>query len=90
MDNLLVQLLSGFLPMGQAGVIVVEVQLQMFWTRSWTKRMHVVVHTAVRSECVNTGPHVRAVIVKADAKGCEGEVAIEEPNALPKMAGVCI
>jgi hypothetical protein len=76
--------------MGQAWVVVVEVQLQMFWTRSWTERMHVVVHTTICSECVNTRPHVRAVLVKADAKGCEGKVAVGEPNALSKMAGVCI
>lgn len=76
--------------MGQAGVIVVEVQLQMFRTRAWPERMYVMVQTAARPECVNTGPHVRAIVVKVDAKGGEGKVAVEVADALPEMSRVRI
>ena len=48
--------------------------------------MHVVVHFATRPERVSTRPHVRATVVEADAKGREGEMAVEESDALPKMS----
>jgi hypothetical protein len=60
----------------------------MLWTRTWAKRMHIVIHRSLRLERVHLGPHVRAVIVEANAKSCEGEVSVEEPDAIPKMLRV--
>jgi hypothetical protein len=50
--------------------------------------MHIVIHRSLRLERVHLGPHVRAVIVEANAKSCEGEVSVEEPDAIPKMLRV--
>lgn len=76
--------------MGKVRVVVVEVQLEMFWTGAWPEGMHVMVDGVVRPESVHTRLHVCVVFVEADAKGCEGEVAVEEPYVLPKMSRVCI
>src|SRR4051794_13312969 len=52
--------------------------------------MHIVVHGGLCSERVHPRLHVCVVVVEGHAKGCEGEMAAEEPDAFPKMARVSI
>ena len=62
----------------------------MFQARAGPERINGVVQRALRPECVDPGPHVHVVVVEADTKGCEGEVAVEESDALLEMSRVRI
>lgn len=48
------------------------------------------VHCSVSPEGVHPRSHVCILVVKTDAEGREGEVPVEEPNAVQKMARVRI
>jgi len=48
--------------------------------------MYFVVQHPLRPEGVHPRSHVRVIVIKADAKGCEGEVAVEVSDAFSEMS----